>query len=89
MDHGFLCSVERLGGLVLFGFDGAKARTWVYRPQEEAWSLLEPKGELPERPMDHGQAASDGRHLYLLGGFGGEDVPQDAGLVPRGAMWRF
>ncbi len=22
-----------------------------------------------------------------LGGFGGDDVPADAGLTPRGAMW--
>ncbi|MEE8143233.1 MAG: kelch repeat-containing protein [Planctomycetota bacterium] len=89
MDHGFLCSVERLGGLALFGFGGDEPQTWVYRPQAETWTLLEGKGEQPDFPMDHGQAASDGQHLFVLGGFGGENVPQDAGLTPRGAMWRF
>lgn len=95
MGHGFLRSVERLGGLVLFGFHaswetsgGYSPQTWVYRPQAEAWTLLQARGVQPESPMDHGQAASDGQHLFLLGGFGGDDVPPDAGLTPRGAMWK-
>ena len=94
MDHGFLCSVERLGGLLLFGFHSSwfgmySPQTWLYRPQAKTWTLLETRGEQPESPMDHGQAASDGQHFFLLGGFGGDDVPPDAGLTPRGATWKF
>ena len=54
----------------------------------ETWTLLDVKGEQPEGPMDHGQAASNGQHLFLLGGFGGDDLPIDAGLTPRGATWK-
>lgn len=89
MDHGFLCPVEQLGGLLLFGFGPSnEPETWAYRPSTETWTRLRTGGEQPEFPMDHGQAASDGEHLFLLGGFGGPDVPPGVGLTPRGAMWR-
>ena len=92
MEHGFLCPVDALGGLVFFGFEsgwlGRSPQTWLYRPQARSWTLLQVTGEEPTSPMDHGQAASDGRHLLVLGGFGGPGVPADAGLTPRGALWR-
>jgi hypothetical protein len=93
MEHGFMCSVESLGGLVLFGFapglfGQGSPHTWLYRPQALSWTLLDATGEQPTFPMDHGQAASDGQHLLVLGGFGGPGVPEDAGLTPRGATWK-
>ena len=27
--------------------------------------------------------------MYVLGGFGGDDVPAGAGLTPRGATWMY
>jgi len=62
-------------------------QTWLYKPRTKIWMQLEPGGQLPESPIDHGQIASDGQSLYVLGGFGGDDVPADAGLTPRGALW--
>ncbi len=93
MEHGLMCSVEPLGGLVLFGFVRGwfgqwSPRTWLYRPQTLSWTLLDATGEQPTSPMDHGQAASDGQHLFVLGGFGGPGVPADAGLTPRGSLWK-
>ncbi len=88
MDHGLFCAVEELGGLVLFGADGDSVpRTWLHVPGAGTWTLLDAGGQPPELPIDHGQVGSDGQHMYLLGGFGGDDVPADAGLTPRGAMW--
>jgi hypothetical protein len=81
--HGMLCAVEAAGGL-LFVSD---TRTWLYQPSTEVWTRLERSARLPQSPIDHGQIASDGEELYMLGGFGGDDVPADAGLTPRGALW--
>lgn len=92
MDHGFLCPVESLGGLVLFGFGGAnasEAQTWLYRPQQEVWTLLGGAGEPPEVPCDHAQVASDGQHLFLLGGFLPAPPSSESGVIPRGATWRY
>ena len=79
--HGFLCAVEAVGGLVFFGFD-AGPETWLHEPASRTWTLLDVRGQQPSHPMDHGQFASDGHQLYLLGGF--EDNPD---LTPLGATW--
>jgi hypothetical protein len=84
--HGLLCAVEASGGLMFVGND-SDPQTWLYRPSTKTWTRLEPGGQWPEFPIDHGQVGSDGQHLYVLGGFGGDDVPADAGLTPRGALW--
>ena len=84
--HGLLCAVEAAGGLMFLGGD-RRAQTWLYEPRTMTWTRLKPGGQRPEFPIDHGQIGSDGRHLYVLAGFGGDDVPADAGLTPRGAMW--
>jgi hypothetical protein len=92
LDHGFLCPVESLGGLVLFGFAGTNysgPQTWIYLPLERTWTLLGGRGEAPEAPCDHGQAASNGQHLFLLGGFLEAPPSSDSGVIPRGATWRF
>jgi hypothetical protein len=92
MDHGFLCPVQSLGGLVLFGFGGinaSEAQTWLYRPQQEIWTLLGGAGEPPEVPCDHAQVASDGQHLFLLGGFLPAPPSSASGVIPRGATWRY
>ncbi len=84
--HGLLCAVEAAGGLMFLGGDSAP-QTWLYEPRTKTWTQLEPGGQPPEFPIDHGQVGSDGQHLYVLAGFGGDDVPADAGLTPRGALW--
>ena len=84
MDHGFLQPVEALGGLVLFGYEGEQARTWLYRPSERRWTRLRPRGTPPSFPIDHGLAASDGECLFVLGGFA-NDADE---LRPAGDFWR-
>lgn len=82
--HGLFYAVEAAGGLV---FLDDHIQTWLYKPRTKIWTQLKPGGQLPSDPIDHGQIASDGQDLYVLGGFGGDDVPADAGLTPRGALW--
>ena len=65
----------------------AEMQTWLYIPRGKIWKKIETGGQLPTSPLDHGQVASDGKNLYVLAGFGGEDAPPDAGLMPRGALW--
>jgi len=95
LDHGFLCPVEKLGGLVLFGFypgPGDRPGIWLYRPNSESWSLLKTGASAPDAPLDHGQVASDGEHLFLLGGFNPGTYPEDPdgpGVFPRGSMWSY
>jgi hypothetical protein len=89
MDHGLLCAVEGAGGLLLFGLDNYSLQTWLHEPRTGAWIRLDAEGQAPDPPIDHGQKASDGSHLYFLGGFGGDDVPPGAGLTPRGGMWMY
>lgn len=84
--HGLLCAVEAAGGLMFLGGD-SDPQTWRYEPRTKTWTRLEPGGQPPEFPIDHGQVGSDGQHLYVFAGFGGDDVPADAGLTPRGALW--
>ncbi len=84
--HGLLCAVEAAGGLMFLGGDSVQ-QTWLHEPRTGTWTQLEAGGRTPDFPIDHGQVGSDGQHLYVLGGFGGDDVPADAGLTPRGAMW--
>ena len=86
--HGLLCAVEAAGGLMFLGGDRA-AQTWLYAPRTETWTRLGPGGQSPELPIDHGQVGSDGKRMYVLGGFGGDDVPAGAGLTPRGATWTY
>ena len=89
MDHGLLCAVESAGGLLLFGVDDDSLQTWLHVPRTGVWTQLDAGGQPPDPPIDHGQGGSYGPHLYFLGGFGGADVPPDAGLTPRGAMWMY
>ena len=92
MDHGFLCPVETLGGLLLLGFEpGHRNRpsTWLYRPQSETWTLLRAGASPPDFPLDHGQVASDGQHFYLLAGFNPGLPSGGPGVFPRGSMWRY
>ncbi len=84
--HGMLCAVEAAGGLLFLSGDFG-GKTWLYQPSTQAWTQLELRARLTESPIDHGQIASDGQGLYMLGGFGGDDIPADAGLTPRGALW--
>jgi hypothetical protein len=84
--HGLFCAVEAAGGL-LFLSGESDMQTWLYKPRTKIWTQLQPGGQLPESPIDHGQSASDGKSMYVLGGFGGDDVPADAGLTPHGALW--
>jgi hypothetical protein len=84
--HGMFCAVEAAGGLLFLSGESDR-KTWLYQPSTKAWTQLERGTELPESPIDHGQIASDSQRLYMLGGFGGDDVPANAGLTPRGAMW--
>ena len=86
--HGLLCAVEAAGGLMLLGGD-SDPETWQYQPRTETWTKLKTSGQPPEFPIDHGQIGSDGESLYVFGGFGGPDVPPDAGLTPRGATWTY
>ncbi len=86
--HGFFCAVEATGGLLFFGFDGGP-ETWLYEPASKSWTLLDSRtlldvgGQRPTHPMDHGQFASDGHQLFLLGGF----VPRSPELTPLGGTW--
>ncbi len=89
MDHGLLCAVEGAGGLLLIGVHDDSLQTWLHEPRIGVWTQLDAVGQPPDNPIDHGQAGSDGPRLYFLGGFGGADVPPDAGLTPRGAMWMY
>lgn len=85
-DHGMFCAVEAAEGF-LFLTGESDMQTWLYTPRTKTWRQLEPGGQLPESPFDHGQVASDGRDFYVFGGFGGEEVREDAGVKPRGALW--
>lgn len=85
--HGMLCAVEAAGGLLFLSDYYFGGGTWLYQPSTQAWTQLERSTRLPESPIDHGQIASNGQGLYMLGGFGGDDVPANAGLTPRGALW--
>ncbi len=82
--HGFFCAVAAAGGLVFFGFDFG-SETWLYEPASRTWTELDVGGQRPSRPMDHGQFASDGNKLYLLGGF----VSGASELTPLGGMWLY
>lgn len=73
---------------VVGGFDrngSDSARVDVYSPARDAWRRL------PDLPVavDHAMAASAGRRLYVLGGYGPSRVPRrSAWTLAPGGRWR-
>jgi hypothetical protein len=79
--HGLFCAVEATGGL-LFLAGESDMQTWLYKPRTRIRTQLEPGGQLPESPIDHGSRIPAGMSGYAAR-FEYELIPPTEPLLTR------